>query len=137
MKKITIQQYAIEVHIPAEKLIEKLRESGINKKSIKDYIFESDKMQLLHYLRGLSSGKRVSPQVNTPIANQILSLMLDDLVRSIKDIANAIGWSGNINDIKCILDELCDNNRILKTAENKYQINYSGLIMQALEGSEL
>ena len=63
--------------------------------------------------------------------------MLDDLVRSIKDIANAIGWSGNINDIKCILDELCDNNRILKTAENKYQINYSGLIMQALEGSEL
>lgn len=53
MSELNVSQFAGELKVPAEQLLEQLRAAGIAKDSISDPLTESDKTKLLAYLRGL------------------------------------------------------------------------------------
>lgn len=60
MSELNVSQFAGELKIPAEQLLEQLRAAGIAKDGVADPLTEADKAKLLAYLRGLSgmqSGK--------------------------------------------------------------------------------
>lgn len=60
MAQITVAQFATELKIPADALLEQLRKSGVVKSKIDDVLSEQDKSKLLEFLRrshGEADGK--------------------------------------------------------------------------------
>lgn len=61
MPSNTVNQFAVELKMPANVLLEQLRSAGVNLKSVEDVVTESDKAKLLDSLRrahGAKDGKK-------------------------------------------------------------------------------
>lgn len=61
MAKMNVAQFAKELDLPVELLVEKLMAAGVNKQQETDPISERDKAQLLEYLRGSSAKAKIPP----------------------------------------------------------------------------
>jgi translation initiation factor IF-2 len=57
MSELNVSQFAGELKVPAEQLLEQLRAAGVNKLSPSDPLTESDKAKLLEHLRRLHGSK--------------------------------------------------------------------------------
>ena len=63
MPSNTVNQFAVELKMPANVLLEQLRSAGVNLKSVEDVVTESDKAKLLDSLRrahGAKDGKKIT-----------------------------------------------------------------------------
>ncbi|NLY63786.1 MAG: translation initiation factor IF-2 [Alcaligenaceae bacterium] len=63
MPSITVAQFAVELKLPANVLLEQLRSAGVNANSVEDKITEGDKTKLLDSLRrahGAKEGKKIT-----------------------------------------------------------------------------
>ena len=63
MPSNTVNQFAVELKMPANVLLEQLRSAGVNLKSVDDVVTESDKAKLLDSLRrahGAKDGKKIT-----------------------------------------------------------------------------
>ena len=63
MPSITVAQFAVELKLPANVLLEQLRGAGVNVNSVEDNVTESDKAKLLDSLRrahGAKEGKKIT-----------------------------------------------------------------------------
>ncbi len=63
MPSNTVNQFAVELKMPANVLLEQLRSAGVNLKSVEDVVTESDKAKLLDALRrahGAKDGKKIT-----------------------------------------------------------------------------
>jgi len=63
MSSNTVAQFAIELKMPANVLLEQLREAGVGLKSVGDVVTDSDKAKLLESLRrahGATEGKKIT-----------------------------------------------------------------------------
>ncbi len=63
MPSNTVNQFAVELKMPANLLLEQLRSAGVNLKSVEDVVTESDKAKLLDALRrahGAKDGKKIT-----------------------------------------------------------------------------
>ncbi|MFA5703458.1 MAG: translation initiation factor IF-2 [Advenella sp.] len=63
MPSITVAQFAVELKLPANMLLEQLRAAGVNVNSVEDNVTESDKAKLLDSLRrahGAKEGKKIT-----------------------------------------------------------------------------
>ncbi|MDY0272613.1 MAG: translation initiation factor IF-2 [Advenella sp.] len=63
MPSITVAQFAVELKLPANVLLEQLRGAGVNVNSVEDNVTESDKTKLLDSLRrahGAKEGKKIT-----------------------------------------------------------------------------
>lgn len=63
MPSITVAQFAVELKLPANVLLEQLRAAGVNVNSVEDNVTESDKTKLLDSLRrahGAKEGKKIT-----------------------------------------------------------------------------
>jgi translation initiation factor IF-2 len=63
MSELNVSQFAGELKVPAEQLLEQLRAAGVNKLSPSDPLTESDKAKLLDYLRRLHGSKENKPKI--------------------------------------------------------------------------
>jgi translation initiation factor IF-2 len=63
MSSITVAQFAIELKMPSNVLLEQLREAGVNLTSVDASVTESDKAKLLESLRrshGATEGTKIT-----------------------------------------------------------------------------
>ena len=51
MSKSTVEQFATELKLPVEKLLEQLNDAGVNKSGAADEVSPDDKKQLLAHMR--------------------------------------------------------------------------------------
>jgi translation initiation factor IF-2 len=54
MSNTTVEQFALERSMPAERLLEQLRAAGVSKQSGADSLSTEDKQKLLAYLKQVS-----------------------------------------------------------------------------------
>lgn len=63
MSELNVSQFAGELKVPAEQLLEQLRAAGVSKASVSDALTESDKTKLLEYLRQLHGSQNSKNQI--------------------------------------------------------------------------
>ncbi|AGF49113.1 translation initiation factor IF-2 [Candidatus Kinetoplastidibacterium galati] len=51
MSSVTVAQFAVELNMPSDILLDQLKSAGVNVKTIKDFVTDSDKLKLLGSLR--------------------------------------------------------------------------------------
>ena len=51
MAQLTVQQFAVELKMPPEALLEQLKAAGVGARNAAEHLSEQDKAQLLDYLR--------------------------------------------------------------------------------------
>lgn len=51
MSSVTVAQFAVELNMPSDVLLDQLKSAGVNVKTVKDFVTDSDKLKLLGSLR--------------------------------------------------------------------------------------
>lgn len=150
MGQSSVGQFAIELGLPSEVLLEQLKEAGVNKTASGDSLSESDKTSLLEYLRGKHgtsepkakitlTRRQVTEVKRTDSAGRARSISIETrksrvLVRRDMPLSESLGSETDLTKDEHLDDVIVENPvEITVTAE----IPLETLVTEAIEPSSV